>query len=99
MASINVDIETPAKEYIPINTNLGDYVSNGVSAIILVAGIATFLYLIWGGIEWIISGGNKEKVQGAKDKLTNAIIGLGIVAAAWAIFRLVDHFFGIGIAG
>ncbi len=45
-----------------------------------------------------MSGGEKDKITEARDKITQAIVGLGVVASAWAIFKLVDYFFGIGIA-
>lgn len=96
-SSIKIPIGEKAKDLIPINTSLGDFVSKGVSAIILVAGLATFLYLIMGGISWITSGGDQDKIKEARDRITNAIIGLTIVASAWAIYLLIDYFFGIGI--
>lgn len=96
-SSIKIPIGSKIKELMPINTSLGDFVSRSISAIILVAGLATFIYLIWGGVEWITSGGEKDKINGAKQKITNAIIGLAIVAGAWAIYLLIDYFFGIGI--
>ncbi len=86
-----------ANSLLPINSNLGNYASHLVSALILVAGLATFIYMLMGGLQWVSSGGSKDKVQEAKDKITNAIIGLTVVAAAWAIYRLVDYFLGIGI--
>ncbi len=92
------NIQGNANVLFPINGNLGSYISHLVSAIILVAGLATFIYMVIGGLQWVSSGGSKDKVQEAKDKITNAIIGLAVVAAAWAIYRLVDYFFGIGIA-
>lgn len=99
MATVSVDIDTPAKELIPINTTLADYVEKGISAIILAAALGTFIFLVYGGVEWIASGGDKDKIQKAKDKLTNAVIGLALVAAAWSIFLIVDYFLGIGITG
>lgn len=97
MGSLNINIEKQAQKQIPINTTLGDFISRAVSAIMLVAGIATFMYLIWGGIEWITSGGDKDKVQSARERITQSIVGLAIVAGAWAIMLLLDYFFGIGI--
>ena len=94
---METNIEQQANALIPINTDVGSYASHIVSAIMLVAGLATFLYLILGGIQWVSSGGSKDKLQEAKDKITNAIIGLAVVAVAWAIYLLVDYFFGIGI--
>lgn len=79
-------------------TNLGAYVSNIVSAILIVAGLAAFALLVWGGFTWIISNGDKTKVEEARNRITNALIGLAIVAASWAIFLLVDYFFGLNLA-
>ncbi len=96
--STTTDIQTPASQLIPINDTLGNYISHIIPAVLLVAGLATFLYLLLGGLKWITSQGSKDKIQEAKDQITNAIIGLAIVASAWAIYRLIDYFFGIGIA-
>jgi len=91
------NIGEEAKALIPINDNIGVFVTKGISAILIVASVATFAYLVWGGIQWITSGGTKDKIQEAKDKITNAIIGLAIVASAWAVYLLIDYFFGIGL--
>jgi len=94
--SFNINIDDEVKNRVAVNTDLGSFVSRTISAIIIVAALATFLYLIYGGIQWIMSGGEKEKIKEARDKITQAIIGLAIVAAAWAIYLLIDYFFGIG---
>ncbi len=96
---LTVPIGDKLKPLMPINNTLGDFVSNSVSAVILFAGLATFLYLIYGGVQWLNSGGSKEKIEEARGRITNALVGLAIVASAWAIYRLVDYFFGIGIVG
>lgn len=94
--SVNIGDET--KQRVAINNSLGDFVQRSFGGILLVAGLATFMYLVYGGIEWITSGGDKGKLEGARNKITNGIIGLTIVASAWAIYRLVDYFLGIGLA-
>jgi hypothetical protein len=94
--SVNIGDETRSR--VAINTDLGSFVSKGFSAIILVAGLATFGYLIMGGITWITAGGDKGKLEEARSKITNGIIGLAIVASAWAVYLLLDYFFGIGLA-
>jgi hypothetical protein len=96
--SFSVNIGDETKSRVAINTSLGSFVSKSFSAIILVAGLATFMYLIYGGISWILSGSDKGKMEEAKSKITNGIIGLAIVASAWAIYLLIDYFFGIGLA-
>lgn len=95
--SFTVNVEDEVKSRVAINQDLGTFVSKSFSAVILVAGLATFMYLIYGGLQWIMSGGDKGKLEESKSKITNGIIGLAIVASAWAIYLLVDYFFGIGI--
>lgn len=97
-SSFNVDLGSQVSSRVAINSDLGTFISRVFSAIIIVAGIATFVYMIYGGIEWVMSGGEKDKINGARAKITQAIIGLAVVASAWAVFKLVDYFFGIGIA-
>ncbi|MFH2085895.1 MAG: hypothetical protein ABII21_03880 [bacterium] len=96
--SFSVNLGDEVKSRVAINTDLGTFVSKGFSAIIMAAGLATFGYLILGGVTWITAGGDKGKLEEARNKITNGIIGLAIVASAWAIYLLLDYFFGIGIA-
>lgn len=64
-----------------------------------IVGLLVFVYLIWGGIEWLTAGGDKSKTESARTKITNAIIGLAIVAAAFAISTVLSNFFGINVGG
>ncbi len=95
--SFSINVEDEVKSRVAINEDLGTFVSRSFSAVILVAGLATFMYLVYGGIQWIMSGGDKGKLEDARNKITQAIVGLAIVASAWAVYLLVDYFFGIGI--
>lgn len=80
-------------------TDLGAYVSQIVGVFLSIAAIAAFIYLVLAGIQWITAGGDKNKLEEAKNRITGAIIGLVIVAVSWAVFVLIDSFLGIGIAG
>lgn len=95
--SFNVDLGSQVSDRVAINSDLGTFISRVFSAIIIVAALATFIYMVYGGIQWVTSGGEKDKVKEAREKITHAIIGLAVVASAWAVFKLVDYFFGIGI--
>ena len=75
--------------------NIGSLIGGAVGVIIILALILTFFYLIIGGISWITSGGDKGQVEAARNRITNALIGLAIVAGAWALMKLVGFFFGI----
>lgn len=54
-----------------------------------VAGIAAVIMAIVSGLTMASSGGNSEAVANAKKQLTYALIGLVVIALAWAITRFV----------
>lgn len=74
---------------------IGALISGFIGAFLIFSFIAAFMYFLLGGFNWITSGGDKAKLQAARDEITNAIIGLIIVVAAWAIMTLVANFLGI----
>lgn len=79
--------------------DLGLFVSRAINIALMVAAILVFVYLVWGGIQWIMSGGDKAKTEEARSRITAAIVGLAVVAAAWAVMLLVQYFFGLDIFG
>lgn len=74
---------------------MGDLISRIIGIIIVIASILLLFYLAMSGIQWLTSGGEKASVAAARERMTNALIGLIIVLAAWAIFTLVKYLFGI----
>lgn len=76
---------------------VGGLISSIVGLVFILGFCLTFLYLLTGGLQWITSQGDKGALESARNKITHAIIGLVIVASAYAIFKLVGSFFGIDI--
>ena len=56
---------------------------------LIIAALASLVYLLSGAYDWIISDGDKEKVAKAQNKITNAVIGLLLTVATLALFNLV----------
>jgi len=52
-------------------------------------GFVFFAYALYAGILWMTSKGNAEKVKQAQQMITNGIIGLVIVSAAYSIAYFV----------
>jgi len=77
--------------------DLGHFISVIANTILLVAAAATFLYLVYGGLRWVLSSGDKGKAEEARNIITQAIIGLTVTASAFAIFALIQYFFGFNI--
>ncbi len=77
------------------DAGFGAWLGSILSAVMSVAAILVFLYLIWGGIEWITSGGDKGKTEAARNKITSAIIGIIVLGASTAIITVVQSFLGV----
>ena len=72
---------------------------NSLTIMITLAVILCLIYLILGGIQWISSGGDKNKVAGARAKITYAIIGLVVALLAFFIVGLFGYFFNVKLFG
>lgn len=82
----------------PFN-DFGVLITTIISAFLIFTALASFIFLILGGFQYITSGGDKTGVQTAKDKITYAVLGLAIVAATAAIFSVLGAVLGINIFG
>lgn len=54
------------------------------------------LITLWGGFQWMMAGGEDEKINAAKKTLINGAIGLAIILSAWAITRFIFNSFIAG---
>jgi hypothetical protein len=81
------------------DATLGSVISAVVGFLLIVSAVLAFLFLIMGGIQWITSGGDKAGMEAARNRITAAIVGLIIVAAAWAVMMLVGQFIGFDLLG
>ena len=75
----------------PGGTSIKDIVNNLVNIVLWAAGVIAVLYLIYGGIMYITAGGDAEKATKGRTAITNAIIGIIIIAAALAIYTLASR--------
>lgn len=72
-------------------------VSGAIRLILMVAALLFFFMLVIGGIQWIVSGGDKAKSEESRKRITSALVGLAIVFAAWAIAQLINTLFNVDI--
>ena len=78
-------------------TNLGGLVDNLIQLAFFAAGLAFFIMLLIGGIQWITVGGDPKALQAVRARITNALIGLLIVVAAFSIAIIIQTVLGISI--
>lgn len=95
------DISLKPKEFGKELTGLEfkNIVSGAISLVILVVALVFFFILIAGGLKWVMSEGDQKAVESARNQITNALIGLAIVFAAFAIMKLIGTVFGIDLLG
>ena len=69
-----------------------------IGTLLVVAGVFFVFMILWGGIKWIIAGGDKGLVESARKILTSALIGIIVVFSIYAIVKIVGcRFFGIDL--
>jgi len=74
---------------IPKDTDIPPKIGKIVGAVLAFVGIIFFVLIIYGGFMWMTAGGDEQKVTKAKDLITQAVIGLIIVLAAYAITAFI----------
>ena len=76
---------------------LAYYIAQLWKTIVIVGGLAFLIYLLWGGIEYLIAGGDKGHLDSAKNKIVHGAIGLGILIGSFAITKFIEAVFQINL--
>ncbi|MDD3998938.1 MAG: hypothetical protein PHR98_02455 [Candidatus Shapirobacteria bacterium] len=95
----NIDIKPSGFGDEITTMTIGGIISGAISLVLLVVALVFFFVLIMGGLKWVMSGGDQKNVEAARNQITNALIGLAIVFATFAIMKLIEVIFGITILG
>jgi hypothetical protein len=64
-------------------------IGNIINVILGFLGVLLLVYILWAGFLWMTAGGDSKKVETATTMIRNAIIGLIIIVAAYAISTFV----------
>lgn len=75
--------------------NPGGVIRNVIIAILVISAVVALIFLIWGGFKWITSGGDKTKVEAARNTIIAAVVGLIVAFLAYFILAVVLGIFGI----
>src|ERR1035437_8110147 len=66
-----------------------------ITLLFVVGVLMALSYLVWGGMSWTLSGGDKQKVQTARNKIIYSIIGLIVIFLAYLIINSIGKLFGV----
>ena len=78
-------------------TALANYIGSFWQTAYIIAGLLVLAYILYGGILFITASGDKDLVAKAQKIITNAIMGLVILAASYPIIKIIEIVFGINI--
>ncbi len=60
-----------------------------INILLGVVGVAALVVFIYGGVQYMFSGGNSQKVQSAKDTIVYATLGIAIILASRSLLQFV----------
>src|SRR5690606_12682296 len=60
-------------------------IRNTIVLLFTVGALAFIIMFVWGAVDWILSGGDKEKIAGARKRIVTAIIGLVLLALTFVV--------------
>ena len=73
------------------------FLTNFIQLGFVIAAVVFFFMLLWGAVEYITAGGDKERTSASTKRLTGAIVGLSILFSLYVVLRLARDVFGIDI--
>jgi len=88
-AAIGSDLSSSVNNLFGGNDGIITQVTNLIG---VVAGSIAVIYIIWAGVQYIMSGGDPAKTKAARGRIISAMIGIVIIIAVYAFIRL-----GVGI--
>jgi len=81
----------------PKGQGLFVFFSNALKLVAVVAGLAMVFQFIMAGYEFITASGDTKKVESAFAKIWQSLIGMIIIASAFALAGLVERLTGLDI--
>lgn len=77
--------------------NIVDILNLGVAIAIIMAGTLSVFYIFFGGISFILSGGQEDKIKQAVHTIRYAIIGLIVTIFSVTIIKILGLVFGFDL--
>lgn len=77
--------------------SLKDIINRGIAYALLAAGLLSIVFIFIGGISFITSGGNEEKIKQAVSTIRYAIVGLIITILAVLIVNILGRTIGLDV--
>lgn len=93
----NMTINAPTRLPQPSNAMTEKILGNAITTFLIAGAVVSVLVITWGGIQWITSGGDKQKLAAARAHITWAVIGLIIMLISFFFVNSLSYFFGVSL--
>jgi len=81
------------------NTEVSAVIQSIIQIIFVIGALGVLAYFVWGAIDWIFSGGDKEKIASARKKIMTAVIGLALLALTFLFLEILSKIFNFHVFG
>lgn len=74
-------------------SDFGQVIGTVITFLFVLSGIFALIFMVWGGLKWVMSQGDKGAVEGARNQIVAALIGLIFVFLSYVFVNLFLNFF------
>lgn len=97
-AEFNVKTEIPGSQDTTnpaTNPNPSGVVANAYQFALMIGGLLAFVMIVYGAVKYSAAGGNSSIQSDAKDRITQALIGLALLVGAAVILSTISPKFAL----
>lgn len=77
------------------DTLFGVIFKNIIVLLFTIGALGFIIMFLWGAVSWILSGGDKEKIAGARKRIVTAVTGLVLLALTFVITVVIGQILGL----
>lgn len=77
--------------------DFGEFILLAISLFVLTAGLLSILFILWGGLLLILSGGKDDKIKPAINTIRYAVIGVVVTVLTIFLFPVFGRLIGLDV--
>jgi len=77
--------------------NLEGFISNLIGFMTVLASLFFVIYFVIGAFGWVTSGGDKGKLESARNRMLYGVLGMIIIVASYAIIGVLSNLIGLDL--
>ena len=78
-------------------SDLPTYVGNVLEFMIPLIGMVSFIMILTGGFKILTSGGDSKGLEGGKQTITLAIVGIALAIISWLTLVIIKNVTGVNV--